>query len=830
MEPLIRISHPTLLPVQSATSSGNLEWKGAELVSYSEERDLPGLAFICLDFGKSISFNSIEILPFQDGSEFFPETFRFDLSQDNVAWEPALQESHYKRNPKGIAKWSFSLIEARYLKFVSKISRKANNGKAKLQIGALRVLVEGIKEIKVSSEADRLSTKENLLDGRPDYGWISLKKDNPEEEFLIFDMGSIQRLTELRLQSQAISPTLFPESMIFLTSEDDLTWHLLHEENMFLSEPAQWYRWKFPPLNFRYLKILLPAANKAIQSSFVGIELYSRQTHKEDQRPLAEPVPYASVLRSGVTRLALDGEVKDGIALQSSDRRLRDATTEYKGSVELASDGEDKPLVVVQGNDKRLKVATELTSGLVRLARSGEAKSGLAVQSDDERLKTATTEQLGIVELAEDGETRPGVAVQGHDARLKKATKKSYGLVRLAEPLEEHPDRVVTGDDPRLRDATVTQKGILRLAMNGEESALAAVQGDDKRLKKATTELAGIVTMAKSGETKEGLVVQSNDKRLQMATSEGPGIVQFALPGSGMEKRAVEANDPRLNDSRNPLPHEHEYAPKTHDFNSHTGLLKMEGSVSSELKGIVPPPHTDSIIYSRNNAPGSGVVGLGGARGVVGFSEGTGILGVSKSKERTEAGVFGLSSGAPGGHFVSQSDYAVFANGMGVSSREWNGSGKALYALGETLVEGFLRISKESQEECIARSFKIDQRDAISAGDLLVTTDEPGVLAKSKFQYATNVVGICIPNPSLVLGKESKSLDHVLVALFGVVKLRVDAGPGSILPGDLLVSGLTSGHLIKADPAKLKVGSLVARALEPCKRDKGMILALLTSG
>ena len=64
-------------------------------------------------------------------------------------------------------------------------------------------------------------------------------------------------------------------------------------------------------------------------------------------------------MRPGLVRLAADGETKEGLAVQGNDRRLRDATTEFKGIVELATDGEERELVAVQGNDKRLKHATE---------------------------------------------------------------------------------------------------------------------------------------------------------------------------------------------------------------------------------------------------------------------------------------------------------------------------------------------------------------------------------------------------------------------------------------------------------------------------------------
>jgi len=66
------------------------------------------------------------------------------------------------------------------------------------------------------------------------------------------------------------------------------------------------------------------------------------------------------------------------VAVQGSDRRLKDATTSAKGIVELAENGEDAPGVAVQGNDRRLKDATVAFKGIVRLANDGENKEGIA--------------------------------------------------------------------------------------------------------------------------------------------------------------------------------------------------------------------------------------------------------------------------------------------------------------------------------------------------------------------------------------------------------------------------------------------------------------------
>jgi hypothetical protein len=86
---------------------------------------------------------------------------------------------------------------------------------------------------------------------------------------------------------------------------------------------------------------------------------------------------------------------------------------------------------------------------------------------------------------------------------------------------------------------------------------------------------------------------------------------------------------------------------------------------------------------------------------------------------------------------------------------------------------------------------------------------------------------VCVNNCSILFGESKIGNDFVLVAFAGLIYLNVDAIDGAISPGDLLVTGLTGGHAVKADPNKIKPGMLVAKALGECKKDRSKILALL---
>ncbi len=831
----VRISHPAEVFIQNISSKGQYELTNGALFHFIEESPTSSIAIITFQFKELSSFNCIQFDSMEKENEFMPNTFRFEISDDGKIWEPIIKEYEYSRVSKKQCKWNFSMINSAYLKMVIRLNRRNKDGFYKTAFSNFKVMIAGIEKIISSSENDRFWVKENIIDERPDYGWSSKEKTSPGEEFLLVDLGSINRVEEIRILSKNAEETNFPEAFYFYYSEDDLSWHQLHEEPQFMSEPGTWYKWKFFPTNVRFFKLLCvnnkSNSNKKYVSQIVELEIYADADiiALSKKRIIAETPPYSSIMRPGLVRLAADGETKEGLAVQGNDRRLRDATTEFKGIVELATDGEDRELVVVQGNDKRLKHATENSYGLIRLAKRGEAKPGLVVQSDDDRLKSATIESVGIVELAEDGETRPGVVVQGNDKRLKKATTSEYGLVVMSELGADLPGRVLTSDDPRLKKATTEKEGIIRFASNGEESNMAAVQGSDKRLKKATTESYGIVELAQSGEDKEGVVVQGDDKRLKYASTDDAGIVMLAKNGLDTPNKAVSADDTRLFDAREAKPHTHNYAPIVHEFGSHSGLIHLKGSSSSEFKNISPPMQNHSVIYGRNDSKGgSGISGVGIDEGVIGYGEDSGIIGYSAGIDEESAGVAGFSKKGFGAVFTSQKKYAIHANGIGVKKKDIVGSGKALLANGESDFFGSARFVDINGNDCIARYFKLVSNDIVAKGDLLIVTEKDSTVAKCRNAYSSRVVGVCVDSSSIELGDKKLGNEFVLVALFGVIYMHVDASEGPITPGELLVSGLAAGYAIKADINKLKPGMLVGKALGECRKDKGIIPVILT--
>lgn len=82
-------------------------------------------------------------------------------------------------------------------------------------------------------------------------------------------------------------------------------------------------------------------------------------------------------------------------------------------------------------------------------------------------------------------------------------------------------------------------------------------------------------------------------------------------------------------------------------------------------------------------------------------------------------------------------------------------------------------------------------------------------------------------SPALILDQQESSVDRVPVALMGKVFCKVDAAAGAILPGDLLTTSETAGHVQKLT-SNQAVGTVVGRALQPHAEGQGMIAILVT--
>jgi hypothetical protein len=658
--------------------------------------------YVIIDLGEELPVDYIRLSTSPKGPGTFPISFRLEYSNDTSAWSVLYSErdTSLSANSYDI---DIPLTLMRYLKVL--ILEPAVSGSSYFaEIGRVEIGISGYSEVKASGWEEGCSPDNLFLSG--DKCWEVKSSNDRDTEYVLVDLGKTVSINRIVLTSTTDG---FPEKFTIETSVDNEIWLTLVHETNFESEMNKSYSWVTGIRSARFVK--LEAYSKSLRQGKKGIkiknmEISAAPVNFYHTHTAGDITPHASVFHAGIVRLAMDGEVAPGKVVQSTDSRLREASTVFKGIVQFANDGESteglavqsndsrlqnateqrpgivrlaynretNPNAVVQSNDSRLQNATETNFGIVRLCPDGEYKEHAVVSGNDSRLQKATTESYGITKLAPDGGTDQGTVVQGNDRRLKDAsvyskgivllaadgavtegavvlstdrrlkdaTISSKGIVELAEDGEDREGVVVQGNDRRLKDATTLSKGIVELAEDGEDREGVVVQGNDRRLKDATTLSKGIVELAEDGEDREGVVVQGNDRRLKDATEETSGIVRLAKNGEKAHGKVVQGDDERLSDKREPLPHSHDYAPINHDFSSHSGTIVIKDKKEEIFKDITAPSHDSSIIYANNISDKSHSVGITGIAGVLSKDY---ILTYGIVGHSSHVGVRGQSSG-----------------------------------------------------------------------------------------------------------------------------------------------------------------------------------------
>ena len=128
--------------------------------------------------------------------------------------------------------------------------------------------------------------------------------------------------------------------------------------------------------------------------------------------------------------------------------------------------------------------------------------------------------------------------------------------------------------------------------------------------------------------------------------------------------------------------------------------------------------------------------------------------------------------------------------------------------------------------------------EEVEPGDVLgLDPDNSGQYRKTRGACSDLVAGVVSTNPGFVLGYNPSTLDigpwtdsdSALLALLGIVLVKVTDEGGPIQPGDLLVTSSTSGYAMRWDPDDGSPCNLVGKALESLTEESGIILALLTA-
>jgi len=117
--------------------------------------------------------------------------------------------------------------------------------------------------------------------------------------------------------------------------------------------------------------------------------------------------------------------------------------------------------------------------------------------------------------------------------------------------------------------------------------------------------------------------------------------------------------------------------------------------------------------------------------------------------------------------------------------------------------------------------------ELVEPGDVLeIDPENPGHYRKARGPCSQLVAGVVSTEPGFVLGHGEDTEGKVLLALMGIVPVKVTDEGGPIRPGDLLVVSSTPGYAMGWDPDSGLCG-FVGKALEPWEEGEGVVLVLL---
>jgi len=118
--------------------------------------------------------------------------------------------------------------------------------------------------------------------------------------------------------------------------------------------------------------------------------------------------------------------------------------------------------------------------------------------------------------------------------------------------------------------------------------------------------------------------------------------------------------------------------------------------------------------------------------------------------------------------------------------------------------------------------------EKVEPGDVLeIDPENPGYYRKARGPCSQLVAGVVSTEPGFVLGHSKDTEGKALLALLGIVPVKVTDEGGPIRPGDLLVVSSTPGYAMRWDPDSEGFCMPIGKALEPWEGGTGVIVALL---
>jgi len=270
------------------------------------------------------------------------------------------------------------------------------------------------------------------------------------------------------------------------------------------------------------------------------------------------------------------------------------------------------------------------------------------------------------------------------------------------------------------------------------------------------------------------------------------------------------------------------------------GQTNSKDANAVAVLGVVNPtsPGANSAavrgLNSGTSANGMGVYGIhsGSGAGVYGQSvSGAGILGISSS------GISGSFSNTTAGNSAACVSIATNGNnstGIKINHTGTNGniavfqSGSANMARIDKAGKGYFNGGTQTGGADLAEAFAVvGNRSDYEPGDVLViASGHSRTVEKCATAYATNVIGVHATKPGVLLTERDVDADLgdlIPMGVVGVLPTKVCNDGGAISAGDLLVTSSRQGYAMKADPAKLKFGMAIGKALEDFSGTTGMI-------
>ena len=123
----------------------------------------------------------------------------------------------------------------------------------------------------------------------------------------------------------------------------------------------------------------------------------------------------------------------------------------------------------------------------------------------------------------------------------------------------------------------------------------------------------------------------------------------------------------------------------------------------------------------------------------------------------------------------------------------------------------------------------IQLTDPISPGDVIeFDPSATATFSLSRTPCSALVAGVASTEPGVTLGGTGTE-GGALLALTGIVPIKVTNEGGPIQPGDLLITSSTPGHAMRWTGEGACPCALVGKALEPMPANTGVILVLLTA-